>query len=152
MDDADIDALLVHRLEEVQKFCENHFSDIEMYKANFSDVSIFDKGTPTFCAGKYLNSYLVWLYNQPDTHIILKNVLEKIMNGLTSIPTNPSAYRNLEMVDWFKSYVSKFKQVESYNEKVISDIQNTGYSAVRYANLNPLVRKLTTTCQDIANK
>ena len=55
MDDADIDALLVHRLEEVQKFCENHFSDIEMYKANFSDVSIFDKGTPTFCAGKYLN-------------------------------------------------------------------------------------------------
>ena len=152
MDDADIDALLIHRLEEVQKFCEDNFNDIEKGKADFRDVSVFTSGDITFCAGKYLNSYLLWLYQQPDTHITLKNVLEKIMRGLTNIPTSPSTYRNLETADWFKSYVNKFQQVESYNEKLINDIHNTDDTAVKYANINPLIRKLTTTCQDIANK
>lgn len=152
MDDADIDALLVHRLEEVQKFCEDKFNDIENHKADFRDISVLNNRDVTFCAGKYLNSYLLWLYQQPDTHITLKNVLEKIMQGLTNIPTSPSAYRNLETVDWFKSYINKFQQVESYNEKLINDIQHTDDTAVKYANINPLIRKLTTTCQDIANK
>ena len=152
MDDADIDALLVHRLEEVQKFCEDKFSDIEHHKSNFRDISVLKDGSQTFCAGKYLNSYLLWLYNQPDTHITLKNVLEKIMRGLTNIPTSPYAYQSMETVDWFKSYMNKLQQVENYSEKMIHDIQHSDDSAIKYSNINPLIRKLTTTCQDIANK
>lgn len=52
MDDADIDALLIHRLEEVQKFCEDNFNDIEKGKADFREVSVFTSGDITFCAGK----------------------------------------------------------------------------------------------------
>lgn len=154
MEDEDIDNLLVHRIGEVQKFCEDHFNEIEQCKLDFTEVRVLN-GTvrdQENQAASYLLRYLYWLYLQPETHITLKNVLAKVMDGRTTIPNDTNHFRNLESVDWFKKYFNKFQQVENYNEKVIGDILSGKPSAAQYASINPLIKKLTATYQDVANK
>lgn len=161
LDDTDIDSILVHRMEEIQKYCEEHFTEIEKGKFYFDDISLFKnmrsekfyyQRPNTFYAGQYLTDYLLWLKEQPDTHITLKNVIDTIDKGLTNIPTHSHNYNCLEHEDWFQKYVNKLEQVEEYNRKMVEDIQKSDTSADKYAKRNPLIRKLKAVCQDRTNK
>ena len=99
-ENTDIDDILVHRLEEIIKFCEDNYNRIRNSTNSFNIISIFNPKNTTeqnvICGGKYIYNYLLWLYQNEETHVSVKNFIEKIFNNQTTIPTTEDTYKQLE--------------------------------------------------------
>ena len=154
-DETDIDNILIHRLEEIIKFCEDNYYNIKRSLNSFNEISIFrpnSRKSMSVLGGEYIYNYLIWLYKQEETHITIKNIIEKIFNNQTTIPTTESAYYNLEQENWFQSFMNKIHQIEDYGKRMVEDIEYSSTTAQHFEMSNPLVRKVLSSCQDRANR
>ncbi len=155
-ENTDIDDILVHRLEEIIKFCEDNYSKIKTSTDSFSAIRIFNPSNTAeqniICGGKYIYNYLLWLYRNEDTHVSVKNFIEKIFNNQTTIPTTEDTYKQLENENWFRQFMNKIVQIEDYGHKMIADIELDRDTAQKYEARNPLVRKVLAACQDRVNR
>ena len=63
-DETDIDNILIHRLEEIIKFCEDNYYNIKRSLNSFNEISIFrpnSRKSMSVLGGEYIYNYLIWL-------------------------------------------------------------------------------------------
>jgi integrase len=138
---ADVDKLLLHRLEQIQEFLENNTDEIKSRHKTEADIILFPNGKKEADIRKLMQDmildYLKGLVDKNKANITLRSVYNQLRNKEIELGLigKDSKY------DWLKEFSTHIAQLDHYAKKAVK----AGQEEKLYTPTNPKVITLLRT-------
>ena len=138
---ADVDKLLLHRLEQIQHFLENNVDEIKSRHKNEGDIILFPSGKKEADIRKLMQDmildYLKGLVDKNKANITLRTVYQQLRDKEIEL----GLVQKDDKYDWLKAFSTHISQLDHYAQKSVKAIQKDKH----YAPTNPKVITLLRT-------
>ena len=145
LDAADVDRILLHRLEQIQFFLEENGDEFVAGTKTFDDIKLYDatdiKKNPQQIQNKMLSlimAYLESLVKKQKGNVTLRTIYTKLQDQSAQFKID---HQDESAYEWFRALSKHLNSLENYTQKSINAIkEDTSYSPS-----NPKVKSLLRT-------
>ena len=138
---ADVDKLLLHRLEQIQEFLENNTDEIKSRHKTEADIILFHNGKKEADIRKLMQDmileYLKGLVDKNKANITLRSVYHQLRNKEIEL----GLVGKEDKYDWLKEFSTHIAQLDHYAKKAVK----AGREEKLYTPTNPKVITLLRT-------
>ncbi|MBP5343771.1 MAG: site-specific integrase [Alphaproteobacteria bacterium] len=140
LDEADVDKLLLHRLEQIQAFLENNAEEIKAKRKTAADIILFPNGQKEADIRKLMTDmlidYLKGLIDKNKANITLRTVYSQLKNKEIELGLAGED----DKYDWLKSFSTHINQLDHYAKKAIETERDEKTYTPRSAKVVSLLR------------
>ncbi|MBP5344276.1 MAG: site-specific integrase [Alphaproteobacteria bacterium] len=119
LNEADVDKLLLHRLEQIQAFLENNTEDIKAKRKTEADIILFPNGKKEADIRKLMTTmlidYLKGLMDKNKANITLRTVYHQLKNKEIEL----GLVKEGDKYDWLKAFSTHISQLDHYAKKAV---------------------------------
>ena len=138
---ADVDKLLLHRLEQIQEFLENNTDEIKSRHKTEADIILFPNGKKEADIRKLMQNmildYLKGLVDKNKANITLRTIYHQLRNKEIEL----GLVEKGDKYDWLKEFSTHISQLDHYAKKAVK----AGQEEKLYTPTNPKVITLLRT-------
>lgn len=138
---ADVDKLLLHRLEQIQEFLENNMDEIKSRHKTEADIILFPNGKKEADIRKLMQDmildYLKGLVDKNKANITLRTIYHQLRNKEIEL----GLVEKWAKYDWLKEFSTHIAQLDHYAKKAVK----AGREEKLYTPTNPKVITLLRT-------
>ena len=139
--EADVDKLLLHRLEQIQHFLENNVDEIKSRHVTEADIILFPNGKKEADIRKLMQDtvldYLKGLVDKKKANITLQTVYQQLRAKEIEL----GLVQKEDKYDWLKAFSTHISQLDHYAKSSVKAIRQDKH----YAPTNPKVITLLRT-------
>ena len=119
LNEADVDKLLLHRLEQIQAFLETNTDDIKSKRKTEADIILFPNGKKEVDIRKLMTTmlidYLKGLMDKNKANITLRTVYHQLKNKEIEL----GLVKEGDKYDWLKAFSTHISQLDHYAKKAV---------------------------------
>ena len=117
--EADVDKLLLHRLEQIQAFLENNTEDIKAKRKTEADIILFPNGKKEADIRQLMTTmlidYLKGLMDKSKANITLRTIYHQLKNKEIEL----GLVKEGDKYDWLKAFSTHISQLDHYAKKAV---------------------------------
>ena len=140
LNEADVDKLLLHRLEQIQAFLENNGEEIKSRHKTAADIILFPNGKKEADIRQLITNmlidYLKGLVDQNKANITLRTVYHQLKNKEIEL----GLVKEGDKYDWLKAFSTHISQLDHYAEKAVETERDEKTYTPRGAKVVSLLR------------